>query len=408
MSKYIATYTPETEPPKRYIELTYKNRPLEMAEQGKWFEKAVEYKHFLEEADRARGGFVQCKSLADLPEEWRGITSLTLYGADEALIKSLPHILEKATDLRRFSILQPFMKWTDICALDLSNIESLLIHTDQIAYSPRLECPNAKELYLSCDGSEIENSVDEECENHMDYTGLQSLEQLSLSSEIKLCMDDFAGLKSLKYLKINKAQSDNLDWLQNAKYSLKTLIVISGLKDCQGLKYQKEIEDLSFEFHEITDVHPIEQLKNLKKLFLGRDLIQDEGNLRNMNLESIRITSRDAMINDILHKVTAMGNDAVRDSLYYKKQMEDNRDNQTTFRYRQYKAFVAKSFCDQIKHLVRAKYNQYETEFATQKWRDSMQNRVVKVMSPEEYVDFFRESAYEKYPFLAEERIGLK
>ena len=30
MSKYIATYTPETELPTRYTELTYKNRPLEM------------------------------------------------------------------------------------------------------------------------------------------------------------------------------------------------------------------------------------------------------------------------------------------------------------------------------------------------------------------------------------------
>lgn len=54
---------------------------------------------------------------------------------------------------------------------------------------------------------------------------------------------------------------DDLSWLKNARYQLKTLIIDNGVEDCEGLRYQKNIEDLQFFYHHITDVSPIEGFK---------------------------------------------------------------------------------------------------------------------------------------------------
>lgn len=411
----------DTKPPKIYTELSYGLRSFGLVEQeylqiftwnydiikklreeGKWFERAVDYKHTLEYSDKLRAIHIHCWTQEDLPEEWEKIESLSIGGTDENLIKELPDILEKAVDLKKLSIVQYTLKWEELCKLNLENIEKLSVKVDKIAYFPRMDCPKLRELSLSARGTESDCGSEEEYASHMDYTGLAKLEKLTLHVP-PICLDDFAELRSLRYLRLNTAQSDNLDWLNNAKYSLQTLIISEGIRDCRGIKYQEEIEELSFYDHEITDVSPIETLKKLKKLDLGRDLLKDEGHLRNMNLESIQITNQDILLRNTLNDVNNIVDEAVRRYRAEKKWYEENKNDSLPFKTHRCEAFKVKSYREHIKRFVRDEYNRSLKEFDTQEWLEYIQKSCRRVLPPEEYIAFFKKKALELYPFLADE-----
>lgn len=404
-------------PPKINIELVYNVRSFEEVEQeylqlfswnydiirglraeGKWFQRAVEYKQVLDNSDRLRKSHIDCWTLEDLPRNWEGIESLGLGGTDVELINELPNILDKAIDLKKLSTLQYSLKWEELCKLNLKNIEHLSVRVDKVAYFPKLDAPRLKELHLSA----VEYESDEKYANHMDFTGLMKLEELTLNTP-PMCLDDFASLKSLKFLRLNTVQNDDLDWLSKAEYSLKTLIVNEGICDCRGLNYQKNIEKLSFFHHEITDVSPIENLKNLRALDLGRGLLKNEGNLRSLNLEYIQITDQDVVIRNTLNEVWYVLDEAVKRFRNEKKRYEESENDKSPFKKYRYEKFRSKSYEDNIKHYVRKEYNCRIKEFDTPEWLAYMQKSCRQVLPPEEYTAFFKKKAFELYPFLAEE-----
>lgn len=190
--------------------------------------------------------------------------------------------------------------------------------------------------------------------------------------------------------------------MKNTKYRLKTLIVDHGVEDCSDLKYQRSIETLEFFYHHITDVSAIEQLTKLKKLDLGRNLIEDEGNLRNMDIEWIRLTRRDDDIRSICDEVKGIVQIAVKEDLNRKQRYEESKDKKIFLQKAELEDFLSKSFVERIRILVKEIYHRRIEKFHTQDGQKTIDSRFVKVLSVEEYIQCFQQKANEYYPFLSE------
>lgn len=214
--------------------------------------------------------------------------------------------------------------------------------------------------------------------------------------------DDFSDVATLEYLRLTYNYGSNLEWLKNIKYRLKTLIVDHGVEDCSDLKYQRSIETLEFFYHRITDVSAIEQLTNLKRLDLGRDLIKNEGNLRNTGIEWIQITRRDYDIKRIYDEVKGIVQIAVKEDLNRKQRYEENKDKKIFLQKADLEDFLAKSFGERIKILVKEIYHRRIEKFRTKDGQKAIDSRFVKVLSVEEDIQCFQQKANEYYPFLSE------
>lgn len=284
----------------------------------------------------------------------------------------------------------------------MKNLESLNINIKQIYYAPRLCLPNLKTLILSCSEDNLVKETSGKYEEHMDYSGLNNLNRLELRYMQDISPDDFSDVTTLEHLRLMYNYGSNLEWLKNTKYRLKTLIVDHGVEDCSDLKYQKSIETLEFFYHHITDVSAIEQLTNLKRLDLGRNLIKDEGNLRNMGIEWIQITRRDYDIKRIYDEVKGIVQIAVKEDLNRKQRYEENKDKKIFLQKADLEDFLANSFGERIKILVKEIYHRRIEKFHTQDGQKAIDSRFVKVLSVEEYIQCFQQKASEYYPFLSE------
>lgn len=280
---------------------------------GKWFKDAWEYNSYLATCNKVKKSSVHCESINDLPNDWTGIETAYIAGRDTELIKSIPSILKMAHDLKKISITQYCFGWEELCRLNLANIEALHVTVNGMAYAPKLNLPNLKELELFYSEEKWSDSIEKKYEEHMDYSGLCNLRRLELRNVPDAVPEDFAQLRKLEFLRLTYNYGDDLSWLKNARYQLKTLIIDNGVEDCEGLRYQKNIEDLQFFYHHITDVSPIEGLTKIKKLDLGRNLIENEGNLREMGIEWIQITRRDYDVRRIYNEVEQIAQLAVKE-----------------------------------------------------------------------------------------------
>ena len=182
-------------------------------------------------------------------------------------------------------------------------------------------------------------------EEHMDYSGLCNLRRLELRNVPDAVPEDFAQLRKLESLRLTYNYGDDLSWLKNARYQLKTLIIDNGVEDCEGLRYQKNIEDLQFFYHHITDVSPIEELTKIKKLDLGRNLIENEGNLREMGIEWIQITRRDYDVRRIYNEVEQIAQLAVKEDRKRIQYYEENKVKSICWQKASLEAFFIKPFC---------------------------------------------------------------
>ena len=318
--------------PEVNIKLDYIVRPFETVEQeynrlfakyfnivkglekyGKWFKDAWEYNSYLATCDKVKKSSVHFESINDLPNDWTGIETAYIAGRDTELIKSIPSILKMAHDLKKISITQYCFGWEELCRLNLANIEALHVTVNGMAYAPKLNLPNLKELQLFYSEEKWSDSIEKKYEEHMDYSGLCNLRRLELRNVPDAVPEDFAQLRKLESLRLTYNYGDDLSWLKNARYQLKTLIIDNGVEDCEGLRCQKNIEDLQFFYHHITDVSPIEELTKIKKLDLGRNLIENEGNLREMGIEWIQITRRDYDVRRIYNEVEQIAQLAVKE-----------------------------------------------------------------------------------------------
>lgn len=80
-------------------------------------------------------------------------------------------------------------------------------------------------------------------------------------------------------------------------------------------------------------------MTNLKRQDLGRDLIKDEGNLRNMGVEWIQITRHDYDIKRIYDEVKGIVQIAVKEDLNRKQRYEENKDKKYFYRKLIWKTF---------------------------------------------------------------------
>ena len=307
-----------------------------------------------------------------------------------------------AENLKELSVSNYCFDWEELAALDMEKLEYLNVSIKQVYYAPRLCLPDLKTLILSCSEDSSVKEALGKYEEHMDYSGLNNLNRLELYYMPDISPDDFSDVATLEYLRLTYNYGSNLEWLKNTKYRLKTLIVDHGVEDCSDLKYQRSIETLEFFYHRITDVSAIEQLTNLKRLDLGRDLIKDEGNLRNMGIEWIQITRRDYDIKRIYDEVKGIVQIAVKEDLNRKQRYEENKDKKIFLQKADLEDFLAKSFGERIKILVKEIYHRRIEKFHTKDGQKAIDSRFVKVLSVEEYIQYFRQKANEYYPFLSE------
>lgn len=168
------------------IKLDYIVRPFETVEQeynrlfakyfnivkglekyGKWFKDAWEYNSYLATCDKVKKSSVHFESINDLPNDWTGIETAYIAGRDTELIKSIPSILKMAHDLKKISITQYCFGWEELCRLNLANIEALHVTVNGMAYAPKLNLPNLKELELFYSEEKWSDSIEKKYEEHI-------------------------------------------------------------------------------------------------------------------------------------------------------------------------------------------------------------------------------------------------
>lgn len=405
------------------IKLDYIVRPFETVEQeynrlfakyfnivkglekyGKWFKDAWEYNSYLATCDKVKKSSVHFESINDLPNDWTGIETAYIAGRDTELIKSIPSILKMAHDLKKISITQYCFGWEELCRLNLANIEALHVTVNGMAYAPKLNLPNLKELELFYSEEKWSDSIEKKYEEHMDYSGLCNLRRLELRNVPDAVPEDFAQLRKLESLRLTYNYGDDLSWLKNARYQLKTLIIDNGVEDCEGLRCQKNIEDLQFFYHHITDVSPIEELTKIKKLDLGRNLIENEGNLREMGIEWIQITRRDYDVRRIYNEVEQIAQLAVKEDRKRIQYYEENKVKSICWQKASLEAFLSNPFAERIKILIKEICHQRIEKLHTQEGEKEIDSRYGKALTTEEYIQCFKQKIVEYYPFLTESR----
>lgn len=331
-----------------------------------------------------------------------GIETAYIAGRDTELIKSIPSILKMAHDLKKISITQYCFGWEELCRLNLANIEALHVTVNGMAYAPKLNLPNLKELELFYSEEKWSDSIEKKYEEHMDYSGLCNLRRLELRNVPDAVPEDFAQLRKLESLRLTYNYGDDLSWLKNARYQLKTLIIDNGVEDCEGVRYQKNIEDLQFFYHHITDVSPIEELTKIKKLDLGRNLIENEGNLREMGIEWIQITRRDYDVRRIYNEVEQIAQLAVKEDRKGIQYYEENKVKSICWQKASLEAFLSNPFVERIKILIKEICHQRIEKLHTQEGEKEINSRYGKVLTTEEYIQCFKQKIVEYYPFLTE------
>ena len=365
-----------------------------------WFKEAQRFNTYLHEYDNQKKKHLCIKDVTDFPENWNEVELVLMVCEDSELVKKIPYILKVAKNLKKLSVSRYYFDWEELVDLDMKNLESLNVNIKQIYYAPRLCLPNLKTLILSCSEDNLVKETSGKYEEHMDYSGLNNLNRLELRYMQDISPDDFSDVTTLEHLRLMYNYGSNLEWLKNTKYRLKTLIVDHGVEDCSDLKYQKSIETLELFYHHITDVSAIEQLTNLKKLDLGRNLIEDEGNLRNMDIEWIRITRCDDDIRSICDEVKGIVQIAVKEDLNRKQRYEESKDKKVFLQKADLEDFLAKSFGERIKILVKEIYHRRIEKFHTKDGQKTIDSRFVKVLSVEEYIQCFQQKANRKRHFL--------
>lgn len=354
-----------------------------------WFKEAQRFNTYLHEYDNQKKKHLCIKDVTDFPENWNEVELVLMVCEDSELVKKIPYILKVAKNLKKLSVSRYYFDWEELVDLDMKNLESLNVNIKQIYYAPRLCLPNLKTLILSCSEDNLVKETSGKYEEHMDYSGLNNLNRLELRYMQDISPDDFSDVTTLEHLRLMYNYGSNLEWLKNTKYRLKTLIVDHGVEDCSDLKYQKSIETLELFYHHITDVSAIEQLTNLKKLDLGRNLIEEEGNLRNMDIEWIRITRCDDDIRSICDEVKGIVQIAVKEDLNRKQRYEESKDKKVFLQKADLEDFLAKSFGERIKILVKEIYHRRIEKFHTKDGQKTIDSRFVKVLSVEEYIQCF-------------------
>ena len=136
---------------------------------------------------------------------------------------------------------------------------------DKKTYLTKEDMKKLKSLYVSqYDYNENES---------LDLTGLEyavNLEKLIVSNEQKIKnISQIEGLKNLKDLTIGQITNADFNRLTNIK-SLESLDAEGSFLNIDGIKNLTNLNTLTLTSGRLSDIKPIAELSNLKKLYLGR------------------------------------------------------------------------------------------------------------------------------------------
>lgn len=121
-----------------------------------------------------------------------------------------------------------------------------------------------------------------------------------------------------------------------------------------------------------------------------------------MGIEWIQITRCDYDIRRICDEVKGIVQTAVKEDRNRKRCYEKNKNEKVFLQKSDLEDFLAKSFGERIKILVKEIYHRRIENFHTKDGQKAIDSRYVKTLPIEGYIQCFQQKANEYYPFLSE------
>ena len=361
-----------------------------------WLERArIIYRNIIAEENRDKSTHVSIHSEEDIPEDLSKIKSVSIaWDYDERdPVALISEIIGKAPELTSISIC-PEIVWGSLCRPDLTKIESLSVYLSEFPDDSVVSAPALKSLRISQHKrlAPMERMLTPT--PHFDFSQTPLLEKLILLDLQMFDPADIRDLRCLKHLSIYDSGLSDLNWLADAAYRLTYLSVEKDIADCHGIEAQTELESVDLPFNLISDVSPLEQLGNLKRLRLYPCELSSEGRLRGMNIEWLEISEQDSIRNRVQNSVYMMLDAAVQrfrsDEKRYAKIDELPQKNTSLLRSR-----MQRPAMNRLQYYIRWAY---DTRINNIDKLESYDRRVPK----EEYRKMLTEAFQEYFPFLAE------
>lgn len=364
-----------------------------------WLEDAKNVLADLERFDAKKRTGLIIKSTEDLRDCYAGIKSLTfrIDYSGPSIESILPSILEKSCDLNSLHIFTNRLSWKTICSLNLSHIQDLTFNLEGDVTPERLVAPCLKKLSIFGTGELTPIELMLHPVPHIDFSGMNVLENLELRHFQQVDPTDFQNVKTLKRLVITYSNIENLDWLKRTSYSLDTLCFDGPIDDCGGVVYQSNLKELCLYHSHLADVSPIENLQSLRKLDLRYGTVTSEGNLRSMGIEELTITREDDDYLRIRTQVKGLVRTAVMHYQLQNKQL--NKINELPeLRKRILLRATSEPFDVRLQHLIQMEFNR------TLKEINDDDKTIVTSISKEDYLKLFVEETIKYCPFVSAPR----
>ena len=297
----------------------------------------------------------------------------------------LPDILPHTPQLRRLSSFIR-MTWRGLCSLNLEGIEELEVHLEGPITEEKLSISTLKRLILFADRGVTNNQS-------IDFSGIKQLECLSLSYLKGQDLQQISSLEGLKRLALREIGIKDLNWLNGAKYKLKSLNIGDNVEDCKGIFSQNDIERLTILYSSISDLTPIVNAPKLSYVDLRYGNITNDRCLRESHIEKVLVTDEDSKREWIDREVRELSVQAARFLCGRKQQFRKwNELSQSQQRYLVY--ISGKSFEFQIEHLIRSIFDDTIKRVKTGK------KRMMYKITTDEFIHSFSQQCYKEFPFL--------
>jgi len=367
-----------------------------------WIEEAKSIFEEINQFESERPHRLFIESSDDLKADYTGFTSVFISTNYEgpSPISVLQDVIESDPDLRAIGIYGVQLSWEEICSLNIANIEKLGFSLKGEIGSSPLISKSLKKLTISAEGilTPLEMLINPV--PFIDFTGIPEVEHLELRNIQQVNPDDFRHLKKLAHLIVTGSNIIDLNWLKDADYRLSSLY-IDYIENCDGLGYQPCLQKLLLLNSDITDVGPIEKLRNLKVLDLRFSTIPKEGNLRSMGIEKVLITRRDGSIDSLDSSVKRLLRYAVMRILHENKRII-GKDEMPEYRRELFLKRICLPFEERVKQHVRFSFDAEIKELSVEGYK------TFTSLSQSEYLEIYRQKAFEYYPFLLEKAMSME
>lgn len=363
-----------------------------------WLEDAIAIKNEMLKFEEEKKHSLFIKNASDIPSDLSGF-SFIAFSSDydgPSPVTVLTDIITRCPRLKKVSIHSNAITWEEACSLSFGSIEEFLFSLDGIPGTAKLNAAKLKKLviFAKADLTPIELLITPVPE--IDFSGVPDLEQLELRHFQQVNPDNFANNKKLKKLIITESNLSDLQWLQNAKYSLINLYIDGAIEDCSGITCQKSLESVIINHSFIRDANPFLQLPNLKYLDLRYGNESVSGTLQNADIPKILISRRDGEIEAVRRRVCDLIRTAVM-RIQSEDKRADNIDDLPELRKRIFLRQINQTFEERLKQHIQLAYKSALTRM------EETDYRTYSSLSVKDTKTLFSQMAIEYYPFLTNE-----